>query len=263
MSQISTDALEPKPNVDLGILIGLLLTDGSVSFSSRSWKIVFSSKSEVLLNVFRNKMQNLFDVKSFSENIDRFKVKSLIVRNKDISNLLFKFTPTFRTKQFKDGSFPQPKIPDFIQELPKNELSEVIKVMFSADGSIVLGVKWNKFKRSWVFTRRVQITTINPFLKNQLVKILKENFQMKPQVWPKEIALERKEDILKFCKEIGFVKGLTISKKSKNWCGLEKNKILELAIRTFGLEKRDLEHFKTKEEVIDFLKNIGSSIRAS
>jgi len=47
-----------------------------------------------------------------------------------------------------------------------------------------------------------------------------------------------------------------ISSKSKNWCGFEKNQILGLAIKTFGLKKKDLQHFKTKQEIVDFLKTL-------
>ena len=67
--------------------------------------------------------------------------------------------------------------------------------------------------------------------------------------------LNKKSDLIKFAKEIRFVNGVKVTKNSKNWCGFEKNQILDLAIKTFELRKKDLEKFKTKEEVIDFLKS--------
>jgi hypothetical protein len=62
--------------------------------------------------------------------------------------------------------------------------------------------------------------------------------------------------MIKFQKEIRFVDEVKISGKSKNWKGFEKNQILDLAIKTFKLKKKDLQHFKTKEEVINFLKSL-------
>ena len=130
-----------EPSLDLGILVGLLLTDGCVTFSSRSWRIVFSGKSEELLDLFKEKMKSLFGIQKFSVWTDEFGVTSLQVRQKQVVAQLFSLIPTFRTKPFKDGTFPQVKLPDFFQILSTIEIAEIMKAMFSADGSIVLGVK--------------------------------------------------------------------------------------------------------------------------
>jgi hypothetical protein len=85
---------------------------------------------------------------------------------------------------------------------------------------------------------------------------LREKFGMNPKIWKKEIVLDEKNDIFRFQKEIGFVDGVKISRKSKNWIGFEKNKILELIVKTFQLRKKDLEKFSNKEEIVNFLKTL-------
>lgn len=244
-----------EPSLDLGILIGLLLTDGCVSFSSRSWRITFSGKSEELLELFKQKMESLFGIKKFSEWTDEFGVKSLQVRQKQVASQLLTLVPTFRTKPFKDGTFPPVKLPEFFSTLPISELAKVMQAMFSADGSIVLGVKWRKDKRMWVFTRRVCFTSVTLSLKKQVTQILEEKFGMKPQIWKHDVVLERKSDIIKFKQVIGFVDRVQISKKSKVWEGFEKTQILDLAIKTLDFKKRDLQRFETREDIISFLKS--------
>ena len=55
---------ELKPNLDLGILIGLLLTDCSVSVKfSHHATINFTNKSIDLHNLFKEKMNKLFNIK--------------------------------------------------------------------------------------------------------------------------------------------------------------------------------------------------------
>jgi len=68
------------------------------------------------------------------------------------------------------------------------------------------------------------------------------------------LILDRKQDIIKFAKEIRFVDGVKITRDSKNWCGFGKNQILDLVIRSMKLRKKDLQKFRTKEEIIHFLK---------
>jgi len=244
-----------EPSLDLGILVGLLLTDGCVSFSSRSWRITFSGKSEELLGLFKQKMKSLFGIEKFSERIDEFGVKSLQVRHKQVAGQLLSIVPTFRTKPFKDGTFPLVKLPEFFRTSPINELARIMQAMFSADGSIVLGVKWRKDKKMWVFTRRVCLTSVSKSLKEQVAQILEEKFGMRPQIWKHDVVLERKSDIIEFKRLIGFVEGVKISKKSKIWDGFDKTQILDLAIKTFDLKKKDLQRFKVREEIISFLKS--------
>jgi hypothetical protein len=256
MSQTgSSQSQESERNLDLGLLVGLLLTDGSVRNQKRSQKVIFSNKSEILHELFRKLMGKLFNVQRFEERTDRLGVKSTIKTSKNIVEFLLTLTPSYRTKPYEDGTYPPTEIPKFIKQMSKEDLSKVLQIMFSCDGSVVLGVKWHKLKNHWVFTRRIQLTSVLPKVLNGLSKLLREKFQMRPKIWKNEIVLDRKHDILKFSKEIRFLDNVTISRKSRNWYGFEKNFVLDLVVKTFELRKTDLDRFQTREEVIEFLKS--------
>jgi hypothetical protein len=68
---------EIKPDVNLGILIGLLLTDGWVS----SKQIGISNKSEEIHRIFKEKVSLLFGTQNFKERKSGFNVKQTEVNN--------------------------------------------------------------------------------------------------------------------------------------------------------------------------------------
>jgi hypothetical protein len=120
-----------EPSVDLGILIGLLLTDGWINKKVFG----FASTSESLLHLFKEKTEKLFGKQHFVEFIDkRNGVHIIEVNNIKISKKLFELIKPLGKKQ----------LPRFFFKLNDNLLKEILKVMFSCDGSICLGVKWNK-----------------------------------------------------------------------------------------------------------------------
>lgn len=205
-----------EPNLDLGILVGLLLTDGCVSISGGNWKITFTNSSEELHNIFKNSMKNAFKVTEFREWFDRKGVKSTEIKNKQIVKKLLELTPTFRTREFKGGTFPKPKIPEFIKNMKLKEIGKVLQVAFSADGCVCLGVKWNKTKNMWQFTRKVKISCKNPDLRNQFRELMVKLGLNPKIISERELTLERKDEIIKFRETIGFVNGVKVSRKSKN-----------------------------------------------
>jgi hypothetical protein len=247
-------SIQSNSSVDLGILVGLLLTDGWITRNKNT--IGFSGKSEELHKIFKEKMNKIFGIKKFRKVVDKFGIVSTIVDNKEIKSELTKIIPIFRRKQFKDGKFPNCRIPEFFFKLRKHELTEIMKVMFSADGCVSIGVWWNPKEKAWKLKRRIQISSSHPIIRKQLAKLLKEKFNINAKIRWNGVVIENKSDIKKFWKEIRFVDGVKISGKSKNWKGFEKNQILDLAVKTLNLKKQDLKKFKSKEEVINFLKSL-------
>lgn len=248
---VNTNVLEP--NVDLGILIGLLLTDGWVNPKG---VIGIANKSEALLTLFKNKVRSLFQRDNFCEFIDkRTNVKTIELNSVEVVRLLLNVCPTFRTIPFSDGTLPKTRLPTFVLEFKEDQIREILKIMFSADGAICLGVKWNKAEKRWKFTRKVTLTCWNLTLKEDIGKLL-SSLGIKFKISNTDIIIERNMEILKFTKFVSFLDGVKISRKSKNWEGFEKNRILELAVKTFDLKKKDLQKFRTKEEVINFLKSL-------
>jgi hypothetical protein len=130
--------------------------------------------------------------------------------------------------------------------------------MFSADGYVTLTVKWDKKKKIWRIIRRIKLACKHPILKEQISELLKK-VGLLHQVSKEELIIERKRDILKFAEEIKFVPGVKVTKNSKFWRGLEKNDVLNLVIKSFEINAKDLKRFKTKEEVINFLKSLVGS----
>ena len=256
MSQNDTNVL--KPSVDLGILIGLLLTDGSVRTNKKAhtWKINLSGKSDELHSIFKNKMKKIFGLIKCTEWTDKKGVNATEFNSKLAVQKLLKFSPTFRTKKFDDGTFPNAKIPEFFNDLSANNLARVFQIMFSADGCVSFGVFWDEKKRRWELKRRIQLSSRHPEIKQQIANLLRERFLINPRVEKRGLILDRKQDILKFAKEIRFVDGVKITRDSKNWCGFEKNQILDIVIRSMKLKKKDLQKFRTKEEIIHFLKTL-------
>lgn len=241
--------------VDMGVLIGLLLTDGCVTWNGDGqWIISFANKSEELLTIFKDKIRKLFGITKFSEWVDEDDIKSVTIRNKKIFSILTSIVPSFRTQPFENGEFPPSKLPNFFFTLSKPELSEILKVMFSADGCVSLGVWWNDKEKSWKLKKRVQLSSWHPTIKKQVFQILKEKFSIQSKVRWNGVVIENKDDIVKFRQWIGFVNGVKISGKSKNWKGFEKNQVLDLVIESMKFKKKDLEQFKSKEEVLDFLR---------
>ena len=248
----------PEPNLNLAILIGLLLTDGSISKSKNSWDIEFTNKSKELHSIFRKVLRELFGEIHFQEGSDSRNgdIVRTRVKSKHIGDFLHKFSPTFRTKKFKNGEFPLSRLPDFVFQLKVQEIKEFLKILFSTDGCVVLSICWERKRKCWRIKPQVKITCAHPLIRKQIFDLL-HNLGFSPIIHSKnfDIMLNKKSDLIKFAKEIRFVDGVKVTKNSKNWRGFEKNQILDLAIKTFELRKKDLEKFKTKEEVIDFLKS--------
>lgn len=238
---------------DLATLLGLLLSDGEVN--TKTNRILFSNRSEVLHKVFREKLKKLFGIQVFTSWIDKKGVRITQVKSKEVRKFLTRILPQFRRKKLKgENNFPTLEVKELQKMLSKGNLvKKFLQAFFSGDGSVILGVKWHKQKSSWIFTRRVQVTCKNPSLKNFIAVLLRNKLGMKPQIWKKEIALERKEDIQKFAKEINFIPGVKISKKSKNWRKIEKRVLLNLVLRTFGMS---LKNFKDKEEIFEHLRKL-------
>ena len=202
------------------IVIGLLLTDGCVS-SDRF--IIFHNKSEVLHNLFKEKMSELFGNLHFTQRIEKNGTKRTQISRKNIVKKLLQKCElkTFRRKRLKNGDFPSVKIPSFIKKLPISRIKKFLQVVFSADGSISLSVRWHKRNKSWEIRRRIELTCKHPHLRKEYFELLK-SIGFSPRTSSDNITLEKKKDILKFAREIRFIDGVKIGKDSKNWCGYVK-----------------------------------------
>ena len=238
---------------DLGILVGLLLTDGCVA---KPRTIVFHNKSEVMHDLFQDHATKLFGNIHFSKGIQKNGTKITLISNKKIVNELLKSCnlKTFRRKQYENGTFPKMKLPTFIKNLPESSKLNFLQTVFTADGSISVSIRWHKRNKNWEIRRRIELSCKHPRLRKDFYEII-ENLGFNPRTSCDNITLERKEDILRFAKLVRFVPKVKVGGDSKSWKGFEKNQILDLAVKTLDFRKKDLENLGTKKDAIDFLRS--------
>lgn len=204
---------------------------------------------------FKEQIIQIFGKTHFTERFERNGTKRTQITSRAIVKQLTEFCgiETFRRKQFKNGEFPKVKLPDFIKILPTSSLLKFLQVIFSADGSISISVRWHKRNKTWEI-RRLELTCKHEQLRKDFLEILKKA-GFNPRISKENITLERKDDILNFFQNVKFIPGVKVGGDSTNWKGFEKNQILELAVKTFDLDKSKLKIFETKEQVINFLKS--------
>lgn len=248
----SKTIINSKPSVDLGIVIGLLLTDGCVR--TNKWKITFTNKSEALQNFFKDKFTTVFGSTNFIEIPRQNGVTNIEINSKQIVTCLLNFTPTFRTRQFKDGTFPPAKIPEFFKELSQEDIRKILQAMFSADGTVVVSIKWDKRKKKWTLSRKIKLASKHPKLKEQIADLLKK-LGFHPVIHSEGVVLQRKGDLIKFREKIRFIDEVKVT-KNKIWGGFNKNDILDLLVKTFNIKQNEIDKFKSKEEIINFLKSL-------
>ena len=86
-------------NEKLALLIGLLLSDGSVYYdkSKRSYCIQLTNKNLELLNLFKNLMKDCFGIVNISEHRCK-NAESLRAFSTKVAKELFCYSPSFRTQ---------------------------------------------------------------------------------------------------------------------------------------------------------------------
>jgi len=236
-------------DANLGVLIGMIITDGSISRKGSSWKIEFTGKSEILHQMFRDLVRKIFKIHNFTETVDsRFpEIKRTMFTSKKVGEILHAIIPKEKIVE----------LPPFIFRLSREEISKILQVMFSCDGNVSLWVIWNKKKEVWEIKKWVKFASKSKKLRFQVKALLnKFGIESLERERNEELLIVKRDSIKKFGKMIRFVEGVEVTKNSKNWCGFEKNQILDLAIKTFEFKKETLRQFNSKEEIFLFLKSM-------
>jgi hypothetical protein len=238
---------EVKNKKEFWEIVGLLLADGTVRINKkhRHFELIFAGKEEKLIQVFEDNMKRIFGDLHFTERVDRKQVKIVRVCNKTVVEILQSFIPDWKRKENNNIRLPS------IENIPSDNLISFVRSFFSAEGSVILGCKWHKTKKLWIVNKRIQVTVKNESLKIFVKKIL-EKLGFRPSIWKNEVLLTKKEDILKFAKEIRFLDGVRISKKSRTWFGVEKNKILDVVANLCNEGKNSFHNFEEWKNFVNF-----------
>jgi hypothetical protein len=233
--------------------VGLVLADGSIRNDQkyRKFEIVFAGKEETLIKIFKQRMENLFGNLNFVESVDKLQVKVLRVCKRSVIISFLNFLPQWKRKGNATLKFPS------IENISTSNLQAFLRAFFSAEGSVVLGCKWNKCKKLWVINKRIQVTIKNNSLKEFITKVLRK-LGFRPAVWKNEVVLTRKQDIIEFSKKVRFFDNVNISKKSRIWFGIEKNKLLDLIA---DLCEKKMNSFRSIKEWETFVQLTSPRLR--
>ncbi len=230
-------------SIDEAVLVGILYTDGCLSKKSKNcWRFYLGNTSFKIINTFKKCMISLFKLDD-----KRVRISEKIVNGKPFykavvdsgycGNILISKYGTFRTLAYKsEGSmdiYPTTKIP-FNTTTSKNVLSNFLRAAFSCDGGVNLYVAKHKdgYKH---LTRNVFLACKHPQLQKDYVKLLKIlGIRARLLLKDNKLRIEKREDLQKFYDKVGFIDGVQITQHSAYWQGWEKNKVLALALSSYG-----------------------------
>ncbi len=256
--------LEDRPHS--ARLIGALLTDGGISFiSGKIWRIHFTSTSPTLTEIFRKDALRILDRKT-SKQIRN----NAVIQKSPINKLIkefYRLSPSWRTQpcnsfpicpcqrgfkihenhiKLNGRLFPPTKIPDFIFE-DNSKAKEFLKIAFTCDGSVLLWV--GKAEYGFRIDRRVELSCYHPLLKEQYAVLLNK-FGIKTKIRWDKVVISKRENLEKFYKNIGFVKGVKITSNGR-WGGVEKAELLKLCIKSFKMS--NIFKLNSVQEIYKFL----------
>jgi intein/homing endonuclease len=266
----------------LSTLIGLILSDGGISCSHNNAEIFFTNTSEKLIEIFTSISKELFGVEpKIRRKAGKF--FQINLPSKSAANFLLSLINTGRKKRcnrtpicpklkgmtngscivcspikIRNDIFPLIKLPDFIKNDRQNKI-EFLKIMFSCDGGIALFPRKGKGKLR--IEREVFLACKHPLLREMVVDLLSSlGIQAKNDEKKNKVLIRDFENMKKFKDIVGFIDGVLVTKNSKTWRNFEKNKILDIAVKTFEMSKPLTlglwSKFNSRQEIISFLKSL-------
>jgi len=265
--------------VRLARLLGFILTDGGISNRNGKPEVFFTTKDRVLAEIFIKDCKSLFKMTPKQRRNSNF--HDLRIISSDISKKIVNLIGSGRKKpcnhepvcpllqgkereiiheHIKIGNeiFPVVKVPEFIKK-DRKCIREFLKAVFTCDGGISLFPRVGHGKLR--IERELFLACKNPTLRNEIENLLKlldikcVNSEKKGKILIRDC-----ENIRKFQKLVSFIEGAKITKNSKFWQGIEKNEVLKLAVKTFGMSKPLSKglwtKFESRNNLISFLRSM-------
>ena len=217
-------------------LLGILYTDGCLSKKGKNgWRFFLGNTSWPIIQAFKKSMMRLYSLPEKRIRISKKQVNGkpfykAVVDSMDIGQLLTKKYGTFRTLKF-GNEYPSASLPQNLKNDSKT-ICQFLKVAFSCDGGINLYVAKSKYK---FLIRNVYLACQHPVLREQYFELLKK-LGIVGKILEKDelIRIQGKESLQKFAQLVGFMDGVKITQNSAYWQGFEKQKVLELAVASYG-----------------------------
>ncbi len=219
-------------------LLAILYTDGCLSRKSKnsqSWRFFLGNTSWPIIQAFKKSMMRLYSLPEKRIRISKKQVNGkpfykAVVDSVEIGQLLTKKYGTFRTLKF-GNKYPPASLPETLKNDSKT-ICQFLKVAFSCDGGINLYVARSRYK---FLIRNVYLACQHPILRKQYFEFLKKlNIASKILEKDELIRIQGKESLKRFASLVGFMSGVKITQNSAYWQGFEKQKLLELAVSSYG-----------------------------
>lgn len=258
----------------LGKLVMFLLTDGSVSISEDGkFEISFTNHNFVLVSSFISLFNSLFGKHNFQLRILPSGQFRIAVFSKEIVNFLLTLSPSSRKKRCESfpscpllrgkenapcikcdpvivngENFPPVHVPEFIFKLSLPEICEVLRVLTSTEGCITLQVRSHPLK----IEREVTVGCRHPVL----IKEFKELFSLVGlhfHLRQDRLFISSRSSLELFKERVGFINGTVVARKNSMWFGVEKNRLLQIALDSFKIKPRQLK-LLSRESVLELLR---------
>ncbi len=232
-----------KNRIKFAELLGILLSDGWVyyKFSSRTYKIGVTNKSDFMHSKFKELCRDLFGVEKFVDDKSQGGIRATFFRSKIAAMQILKEVNSVKTENYRgcngkccykcdpviiNGvSYTKIKLPKFLYN-DKKAASAFLRALYSGDGSVLLGSRKGKLKPK--IAREVALHCCHPPLLKQLAKLHKSLGFKTFSVTSERISIFRKSEIPRFAKTIGFwpieVTGF--------WEGKTKPEVLQMLVET-------------------------------
>tara|TARA_Y100000310_G_scaffold266828_1_gene278516 strand:- start:9847 stop:10932 length:1086 start_codon:yes stop_codon:yes gene_type:complete len=213
--------------------LGLILSDGYIG----KYEVVFTNKDYNLISYYKSM------IKKWGQKTYQIKGESGASRLSTCSINLVALVNKFLNKK--------ESLSDDILNGKINYQNCFLRGLYSGDGCIAISITPRKEK--WRVESFISLAVFNDKLMPSLIGLLK-SLGYNPVFDKNQIRMHKKEDIKKFYKEIGFIKGGKI-RQSQYWRGYEKNQVLKYVANYMGSDN-ELKGLKkgTKEEIIKHIK---------
>lgn|GEM_PF-1381231 len=243
-------------------LLGILYTDGCLSKKTKNcWRFYLSNTSLEIIQIFKDCMIKLFGLDSRRIRISEKQVNGkpfykAVVDSTNCGKYLTARYGCFRTLAFKKRGrkiYPPTKLP-FTEVNNHEVIACFLRAAFSCDGGVnlYLGLGKPGNYRFLIRIRNVYLSCHHPRLQRDYQRLL-SYLGIISKVLPTDnkIIIRSKAELQRFRDKVGFLDGVRVTQHSAFWQGWEKNKVLDLAISSYGYPKLvlDLPQFQDNDIV--------------
>ncbi len=238
--------IEPKEfTPKLAMLIALIITEGYLSEN----RVGIKNTSYALIDEFKNLIKNTFYIDSFYERIDddnnpNHKIRYICeMKSVELSKFLFRY--------IDKTDYQSAKLPEEFFTLPNKIICDLLKVAFSADGSVSLRPYKSSKSDRWHIVKQIEFACTSTSLIKQWYDLI-ERVGIRCRIYRDHIIISGKENILKFKEKIGFLDGIKIMKNTL-WENYTRGEILDALVESYKCKEKG---FVCKDKALEFLKSL-------